>query len=276
MPGQFFLDQFGQKVVLVKWDMGEKHIDIEYGGIRLTRLNGPGVLLGTGMQGQTPDGRHLFVTGVRPSGATEYTVVCDGVTLTPSPIDYAMHPPVTELVDSLNANGRKTTSQKGMELDKMGRLTVHGSVVDDTVLTYAGSARKVNWSILKKAQTGLLVRAIGGTIFRLVVLAVFVLGMVGTFLAKAPVSETLALGAISGLMIVTIVLNWLAYIQSRRELPSFTIAKVLSLLINIGNFPIGWVYLYFRYKTLDRAQDEANNVVFNAERARFQSSQTTV
>jgi hypothetical protein len=202
--------------------------------------------------------------------------VCDGVELTAAPIDYAMHPPVTELVDSLNANGRKTTSQSGMELDKMGRLTVHGSVVNDTVLTYAGAERRVDRSILKKAQVGLLVRAIVGTIFRLIFVALFMAGIVGSILTKAPVSDTLVFGAFSGFLILTIVLNWLAYYQCQRALPSFAIAKMVSVMINIWNFPIGWVYLYFRYKTLDRAQDEADNVVFNAERSRYQGTKATL
>jgi hypothetical protein len=276
MPGQFFLDQNGQKVVLVKWDMGEKHIDIEYAGVRLTRLDGPGILLSTGMQGATPDGRHLMVTGHRPTGATEYSVLCDGVQLTPAPIDYAMHPPVTELVDSLNANGRKTTSQAGMKLDKMGRLTVHGAVVDDSLLTYAGSARRVDQVLLQRAQVGLLVRAICATLFRAIVLVFFMVGAAATVATKAPVSDTVLLGALSAFMVITIVLNWLAYFQSKRELPSFAIAKMLSSLICFLQGPVGWVYLFFRYRFLCRAQDEADNVVFNVERLRYQATKTTL
>ena len=152
MPGQFFVDEHCRQVVLIRWDMGVKFIDIEFAGARLARLDGPDILLSTGMQGAAPDGNHLVVGATRESGPITFYVQHAGVYLTPEPVDYAMHPPVVEIIDALNSTGRAGASQAGLSMDSKGRLVKDGLVVDDTVLTYAAGARKVDHSAITKGR----------------------------------------------------------------------------------------------------------------------------
>ncbi len=269
MPGQFFVDEYDRQVVLIKWDMGVKFIDIEFAGTRLVRLDGPDVLLSTGMQGAAPDGNHLVVGATRETGPITFHVQYAGVYLTPEPVDYAMHPPVVEIIDALNSTGRAGASQAGLSMDSKGRLMKDGLVVDDTVLTYAGGARKVDYGAITKGRVWI------GVVAGLSLPFVAVLALLGAFAGLfAVVSPDLTLveklrivGAVSWVTAMLILLV-LALVLSFKKIPSFGVAKLAMVLCLIGSPIIGWAIMYFGLKALGTAQDQAESMAYNADRER--------
>ncbi len=267
MPGQFFVDEHCRQVVLIRWDMGVKFIDIEFAGARLARLDGPDILLSTGMQGAAPDGNHLVVGATRESGPITFYVQHAGVYLTPEPVDYAMHPPVVEIIDALNSTGRAGASQAGLSMDSKGRLVKDGLVVDDTVLTYAAGARKVDHSAITKGR--IWIGIVAGLSLPFVALIAFFASLGSVFLIGSPdltmAEKAKIIGAVVYVVALLIVLV-LALVFSFKKLPSFGPAKLAMVLCLIGSPIIGWAILYFGLKALGNAQDQAESMVYNADR----------
>ncbi len=269
MPGQFFVDEHGRQVVLIRWDMGVKFIDIEFAGARLVRLEGPEVLLTTGMQGAAPDGNHLLVGATRDSGPITFHVQHAGRYLEPEPVDYAMHPPVVEIIDALNSSGRVGASQGGLSMDAKGRLIKDGLVVDDTVLTYAAGARKVDPKPIRTAR--IWIGIVAGLAVPLLALVAFFGSLGSVFLIASPdLTVAQKIRVLVGVLyvIATLILNILTLVFAFKKLPSFGAGKLLFFL-NWLPIPIfGWVLLYFGIKALGNAQDQADSMAYNADRER--------
>jgi hypothetical protein len=267
MPGQFFVDEHCRQVVLIRWDMGVKFIDIEFAGARLARLEGPDILLSTGMQGAAPDGNHLVVGATRESGPITFYVQYAGVYLTPEPVDYAMHPPVVEIIDALNSTGRAGASQAGLSMDSKGRLVKDGLVVDDTVLTYAAGARKVDHGAITKGR--IWIGIVAGLSLPFVALIAFFASLGSVFLIASPdltmAEKAKLIGAVVYVVALLIVLV-LALVFSFKKIPSFGPAKLAMVLCLIGSPIIGWAIMYFGLKALGNAQDQAESLAYNADR----------
>lgn len=269
MPGQFFVDEFGRQVVLIRWDMGVKFVDIEFAGARLARLDGPDILLTTGMQGAAPDGNHLVVGATRESGPITFHVQHAGRYLEPEPVDYAMHPPVVEIIDALNSTGRSGASQAGLSMDAKGRLMKDGLVVNDTVLTYAAGARKIDY---KAITTGRIwIGIVAGLSLPIVGLLAVFGAFAGLFALASPdvalLDKLRVVGVVTYVMALLIVLV-LSLVMAFKKQPSFGVAKLAMFLCLFGSPIFGWAIMYFGLKALGRAQDQAASIAYNAERAK--------
>ncbi len=272
MPGQFFVDEYGRQVVLIRWDMGMKFIDIEFAGTRLVRLDGAEVLLTTGMQGAAPDGNHLVVGATRESGPVTFHVQYAGVFLDSEPVDYAMHPPVVEIIDALNSAGRATASQAGLSMDNRGRLMKDGLVVDDTVLTYAAGARKVDAGAITKGRiwTGV----VAGLALPIVALVAFLASLGSIFSVLSPeltVGEKAKILGSSVYVVLLLVVLVVGLVCAFKKLPSFGPAKLGMFLLLIGWPIFGWIILYLGVKALGDAEDQADSMIYNADRERHMS-----
>jgi hypothetical protein len=264
MPGQYFVDGAGRQVVLIRWDMGMRYVDIEFAGNRLVRLDGPEVLLTTGMQGAAPDGNLLVVAATRETGPVTFSVQHAGQQLDAQPVDYAMHPPVVEIIDALNSGGRVGASQAGLSMDAKGRLMKDGLVVDDTVLTYAAGARKINYQAITTGR--IWVGVVAGLSLPLLILVAIVMSLGSVFLLASP---DLSLGdkarVLFGVVytVAVLVLNVLSAVFAFKRVPSFSAGKLLFFVSFIW-----WAILYFGIKALGNAQDQAESIAYNDARER--------
>jgi hypothetical protein len=297
MPGQFFCDEYGQKVVLVKWDMGMKYIDIEFGGVRLVRLEGAETLLTTGMEGAAPDGSHLSVYASRETGPVTYRVARNGQELQGLPIEHSMHPPVVELIDAMTGHSRAAGSQGGLSMDSKGRLIKDGKVVDDTVLTYAAGERKIDQGAIRNGRIWVVFYTVIATLMGLLEIGGFVFG---SFMAAksyngqnnvpaVPVPPKPLLLVIIGviLFVLAIVLMglWIySTVRVYRPIPTFGWAKftlvlsylpVLYVLVSVGRvsvigaivaaiFPVAM--FFFAMRALGKAAEAAGAIGFNEAR----------
>jgi hypothetical protein len=270
MPGQFFCDEYGQKVVLIKWDMGMKFIDIEFGGVRLVRLDGPDLLIATGMDGAAPDGSHLSVRASRETGPVTYLVSRNGQPLHAMPTDYAMHPPVTELVDAMNSGGRAGSSQAGLSMDNKGRLVKDGLLVDDKVLTYAAGERKVDHGAIRNARIWL---AIVGTLSIPIGFLVVSFGSLGAVLLisdpEIPTALKIRVGGTMIYMFIWLVTGVFTMVTAFRSRPSFSAAKLWTIIGCLPAVGFGWVIGYIAFKRYEKADEAADARNFNDDRHNF-------
>ena len=71
-----------------------------------------------------------------------------------------------------------------------------------------------------------------------------------------------------GLVMNIVGLLVLPLVMAFKKQPSFGVAKLAMFLCLFGSPIFGWAIMYFGLKALGRAQDQAQSIAYNAERAK--------